>query len=159
MIGQNTNIRNLATILEASGVKQEEVAKSIQARSQEQFDSTFACEIVRRKLKLSRFAFEEQSDVDFPFLIKLDKGFVVGVTPRKLLNDERKNHVDMYCSRIKSKFDDFKTSSGIVMCLPYLMNGKNLREQQLYKQLPIGFVNLSYTQDSLERRFRDYCLK
>ena len=158
MIGQNTNLRNLATILEAKAVKQEEVAKTIRARSEEEFAKQFAFELVRRKLELTKLAFEQQSDDDFPFLIKLDKGHLVGVTPRKLFEKESGNQIDMYCDRVKSKFDDFKNSSGIIMCLPYMMNGKTLREG-LYRQLPIGFVNLGYDNNSLERRFRQYSSK
>lgn len=158
MIGQNVNLRPFATRLEAIAVKQEEIAKTIQARSQEQFDSSFTLEIVRRKLEMSKLVFQEQSYSDFPFLIKSGNGFLVGVTPRKLLEDERKNQMNMYCNKIKSRFDDFKNSSGIIMFLPYLMNGNTLRDE-LYRQLPIGFVNLCYDNNSLERRFRQYSLK
>lgn len=156
MIGQNTNLRNLATRIEAAGVKQEEVAKTIKARSLDDFSKQFTFELVRRKLELSKVPFEEQIEEDFPFLIKLDKGHIIGVTPRKLLEDERRTQIDMYCGRVKSKFDNFKNSSGIIMCLPYMMNGKTLRDE-LYRQLPIGFVNVGYDNNSLERRFRQYC--
>lgn len=158
MIGQNLDLRKLATRLEAIAVKQEEVAKTIQARSQEQFDRLFAYTIVRRKLELSKLGFEEQEDTNFPFLIKQDKGFIVGVTSRNLLKDERKNQVNLYCNKVNSNNDNFKNISGIVMCFPYLMNGNTLREE-LYRQLPIAFVNLGYDKNSLERRFREYCLK
>ena len=158
MEGQNTNLRNLAIRIEAAGVKQEEVAKTIRARNEEDFARQFALKIVRRKLELAKLVFEELSYEDFPFLIKIDKGHIIGVTPRKLLEKERGNQIDMYCGRVKSKFDNFKNSSGIIMCLPYMMNGKTLREE-LYRQLPIAFVNVGYDNNSLERRFRQYCTK
>ena len=158
MIGQNPNLKSLATLLEATRVKQEEVAKQIKAGSQDGFDREFAFEIVRRKLDLSRLSFEKFNTSNFPFQVDKDKGYLISIVHTRLLDDDRKSEVNMYCRFLMANYDDFDEYSGIIMCLPYLMNGNNLREQ-LSKQLPIGFVNLAYDANSLERRFQQYCLK
>lgn len=158
MKGQNLNLRPLAKRLESIVVKQEDVAKEIKASNVEDFARIFALEIVKKKLVLSKLDFEEREENDFPFLINQDGGYFVGVVPRKLLKDERKNKVESYCNKVSSKFGDFKIYPGVILFLPYLMNSNILREQ-LYDRLHIGFVNLAYDNRSLERRFNEYCLK
>ncbi len=149
------SLKKLVSRLDGTPVKHEEIAKMISAKSQVEFDKLFALELTRKKLDLSNVSYND-SESEFPFLVDQDESYIVGISPRELMVDTRKSTILKYSRSLKSKCDNFKTHEGIILFLPYMMNGNKIR-QSLEKEIPVAFVNLGYDSNSLERRFRKYC--
>lgn len=149
------DIKKLTSKLESTAIKQEEIARNIFAHNQQEFEWKFAEGIARKKLKLCGIPitlFQE----DFPFLTNNNESYIIGIAPRELIQDNKKNKILQYSRKLQTKFNNFKTHKGIIQFLPYLMNGNTIRKT-LSKELPIAFVNLHYDAKSLERRFNEYC--
>lgn len=147
-------LKQLETILVAARIENlEAIARSISASNQSDYDLLYATEIARQKLRNSGLKVNEIHG-NFPFEAEYQGlKYLVAVSPRIVVPDLN-SQVQRYARSLRSASQDYE---GIIQFLPFLMNGKKLRDK-IEKEIrkPIAFVDLSYNSDSLERRFGEY---
>jgi hypothetical protein len=146
------SLKRIVAILESTQIQNLEViAKQIRAKSPDKYAQKFSYEIVRQIMENSRLPYEKFSS-EYPYLIQVEGGILIGISPEIIIPDTRKNSIKNFAKNVKRDINGY---DGLIQFLPFEMNGRQVRSN-LETELNIAFVNLRYDQKGLNRRFHQY---
>lgn len=135
----------------------ESIAENTYAHDKDGYVTNFAENIAKAKLEESHLPYSLNGDLRF--VEYNDQKFLIMVSPVEILPKSGKENVKRHAHKMIKTMEE-NNLSGTIYFMPFLLNNRNVRDilqkEISQKKSSIGFVNIPYDGNSLERRINTY---
>lgn len=158
--------RLIMTLDSAKIPKQKEIIENLENVPRSQFRKEFTEAIVLEKIKNSgknirafSIPYTTQEESNIPFAVHDGENFYfLKIESEKL--DSHKSEIRKHYGEINTDIKKAKKImkvkvNNLIYATPFLINGKKIRDQ-LYRNLPVEFLNIRVDSNSLERKIKEH---